>query len=118
ASAFRDINPASPVSNGDYTTGAGWDPVTGLGSVDANQLLQVLGGAPLAQPTPGAFAGSGTYDDTSVAAITYAPVGDWSQCGSGCAGALNGSEHVAANAGDAVYLRFSGPSVSLIYSSR
>ncbi|HLG69272.1 MAG TPA: carboxypeptidase regulatory-like domain-containing protein, partial [Chloroflexota bacterium] len=33
AGAFGDLNPAPAVSNGDYLTAAGWDPVTGLGSV-------------------------------------------------------------------------------------
>ena len=39
AGAFRDITVGT---NGDYAAGAGWDPCTGLGSPDGQQLLQAL----------------------------------------------------------------------------
>ena len=38
-STFRDITQGN---NGDYKAGAGWDPCTGLGSPNGQNLLQVL----------------------------------------------------------------------------
>jgi kumamolisin len=40
--AFHDITSGT---NGAYQAGPGWDPCTGWGSPDGNQLLQVLGGS-------------------------------------------------------------------------
>jgi kumamolisin len=43
ASAFHDI---SEGNNGDFSAAQGWDPCTGLGSPDGNQLLAALTGQP------------------------------------------------------------------------
>ena len=50
---FRDVvtgNNSVPGQNG-YSAGIGWDPVTGLGSVDANALVTNWGTSPSANPS-------------------------------------------------------------------
>jgi hypothetical protein len=110
-SAMNDVTSGS---NGDYTAAAGWDAVTGLGSVDARKLYNALTGGSIAAVSSFLEPSSGAVDDS---AMTFAG-SDWATCKSGsCAKAYNKTVHIGGTAGDSVALRFTGTAVTLRYGT-
>jgi kumamolisin len=112
SSPFHDIGPG--FSNEDYVTAAGWDAVTGLGSVDARLLYAAIHGS--APPPAGAPAvATGTLDDKSQD-IAY--TAGWGLCVTGpCAQGLNHTLHLTNTPGDTATIQFSGTGITLIYAT-
>ncbi|HLY67507.1 MAG TPA: hypothetical protein VKU60_18360, partial [Chloroflexota bacterium] len=105
---------------------AGWDPVTGLGSVNANKLYAAWSGHGLEPaPSPTAAPGSGTFSGCVpsnpsgpfpfVYPVTYTG-SDWSTCVT-TVGSSSGTIARASTTGDTVYFDFSGTSVTFTYET-